>query len=228
MADKRPNQLDLAVGLQLTDIITLNQDALPDKMVQSNLQAVKDLFADAGGDVVGPAGATNNAIARFDNTSGLNIQNSLAIIDDNGAMNIPFSQTYNINGFPLRQYVSNITDSNTPTELFLDGIAATQRLILPGTNTVWFYVYRAVGVDDGSGGFIAYEGKGMIVNYGGTITIYGGTNTLLNAQGPMVGSTVTASADNVNGSLKITVVDNSAGTQSNWNCMVDITQQIGI
>jgi hypothetical protein len=38
----------------------------------------------AGGDVVGPASATDNAIARFDTTTGKLIQNSLVIVDDSG------------------------------------------------------------------------------------------------------------------------------------------------
>jgi hypothetical protein len=38
----------------------------------------------AGGDVVGPASATDNALARFDTTTGELIQNSVAILDDSG------------------------------------------------------------------------------------------------------------------------------------------------
>jgi hypothetical protein len=41
---------------------------------------------DAGGDVVGPASATDNAIARYDTTTGKLIQNSLVIIDDTGSV----------------------------------------------------------------------------------------------------------------------------------------------
>ncbi len=37
------------------------------------------------GDVIGPAGATDNAIARFDTATGKLLQNSAATIDDNGA-----------------------------------------------------------------------------------------------------------------------------------------------
>jgi hypothetical protein len=37
-----------------------------------------------GGDVVGPASSTDNAVARFDTTTGKLIQNSLVIIDDSG------------------------------------------------------------------------------------------------------------------------------------------------
>jgi len=39
---------------------------------------------DAGGDVVGPASATDNAIARFDSTTGKLIQNSVVTMDDTG------------------------------------------------------------------------------------------------------------------------------------------------
>lgn len=44
------------------------------------------------GDVVGPTSATDNAIARFDLTTGKLIQNSLVIIDDNGALQLPNNQ----------------------------------------------------------------------------------------------------------------------------------------
>jgi hypothetical protein len=39
-----------------------------------------------GGDVVGPSSATDNAVARFDATTGKLIQNSLVIIDDTGSV----------------------------------------------------------------------------------------------------------------------------------------------
>ena len=40
------------------------------------------------GDVVGPASATNNALVRFDGTSGKLIQNSLGILDDSGNLDV--------------------------------------------------------------------------------------------------------------------------------------------
>jgi len=39
-----------------------------------------------GGDVVGPTGATDNAVARYDTTTGKLLQNSLVIIDDTGSV----------------------------------------------------------------------------------------------------------------------------------------------
>ncbi len=41
------------------------------------------------GDVVGPASATDNALARFDGTTGKLIQNSVATLTDAGAMDVP-------------------------------------------------------------------------------------------------------------------------------------------
>ena len=41
---------------------------------------------DAGGDVVGPASATDNAIVRFDTTTGKLIQNSVVTMDDTGVI----------------------------------------------------------------------------------------------------------------------------------------------
>jgi hypothetical protein len=46
------------------------------------------------GDVVGPASATDNAIARFDATTGKLIQSSLVSIDDSGNMNTPGHISY--------------------------------------------------------------------------------------------------------------------------------------
>lgn len=64
-----------------------------------------------GGDVIGPAGATDNAIARYDQTTGKLLQNSLATIDDSGSVNIPSGQYYKINGAALTQ--DNIGDGTT-------------------------------------------------------------------------------------------------------------------
>lgn len=43
----------------------------------------------AGGDVVGPAGATDNAVARYDGATGKLIQNSAVTIDDSGNLSLP-------------------------------------------------------------------------------------------------------------------------------------------
>ena len=52
------------------------------------------------GDVIGPESSTDNALARWDGTGGDTLQDSLAIVDDSGTVNIPSGQTYNIDGSP--------------------------------------------------------------------------------------------------------------------------------
>lgn len=53
--------------------------------------------AAAGGDVSGPASSTDNAVARYDLTTGKLLQNSAVTIDDSGSINIPTGQTYKVN-----------------------------------------------------------------------------------------------------------------------------------
>lgn len=48
------------------------------------------------GAVSGPASSTDNAITRFDSTTGKVLQNSLVTIDDSGAINVPSGQDYKI------------------------------------------------------------------------------------------------------------------------------------
>jgi hypothetical protein len=71
------NLADGEVALNVTDGKLFYKD---------NLGAVQVLATKAGadGDVVGPGSATDNALARFDTTTGKLIQNSVAVLDDSG------------------------------------------------------------------------------------------------------------------------------------------------
>lgn len=51
--------------------------------------------------VAGPASATDNAVCRYDNTTGKLIQDCLMTVDDSGSVNIPTGQTYKINSASL-------------------------------------------------------------------------------------------------------------------------------
>ena len=55
------------------------------QVLTSNGAGVPTWATNASGDVVGPASSTDNAIARFDTTTGKLIQNSVVTIDDTGA-----------------------------------------------------------------------------------------------------------------------------------------------
>ena len=73
----------------------------------------------AGGDVAGPASATNNAIARFDTTTGKLIQNSLVTIDDAGVVGIGVARVTFGNGAPF-DFVSDEADSATAVAFDFD------------------------------------------------------------------------------------------------------------
>jgi len=61
----------------------------------TNITAWKEWSGGGGGtgDVVGPASAADNAVARYDTTTGKLIQDSLVIIDDTGSITLPALQT---------------------------------------------------------------------------------------------------------------------------------------
>lgn len=78
------------------------------------------------GDVVGPASATDNAVVRFDATTGKLVQNSSVTIDDSG--NIATSGT--VDGVDVSSIVSNVTHTGEvtgSTSLTVDKTAITNR-----------------------------------------------------------------------------------------------------
>jgi len=76
--------------LQLTDTPDSYDsiDALKFVRVKADLTGLEFATPAGGGDVTGPISSTDNAIARFDGTSGTTIQNSSILIDDNGNVEI--------------------------------------------------------------------------------------------------------------------------------------------
>ena len=77
---------------------------LPTNETYWNLMAQEGAAGEGSGDVSGPSSSTDNAVARFDLTTGRLIQNSLVTIDDNGSVNIPTGQQYLVNGSPVEGY----------------------------------------------------------------------------------------------------------------------------
>ena len=73
--------------LQLGEIALNTYDGKAYMLKDDGTQSVVQIGGGAGsGDVVGPASATDNALARFDGTTGKLIQNSIATLDDSGNM----------------------------------------------------------------------------------------------------------------------------------------------
>ena len=51
--------------------------------------------------ITGPLASTDNAVVRYDLTTGVLVQDSLVTIDDTGSVNVPSGQSYKINGTAL-------------------------------------------------------------------------------------------------------------------------------
>jgi hypothetical protein len=68
------------------------------QVLRSNGAAANPSWTSASsGDVVGPASALDNAIARYDTTTGKLLQGSTVTISDGGAVNIPAGITFGVN-----------------------------------------------------------------------------------------------------------------------------------
>lgn len=91
------------------------------------------------GDVVGPASATDNAIVRFDTTTGKLIQNSAALVDDNGNIsgnnvNAAYTTTATAGG------TTTLTATSTGIQYFTG--TSNQTVQMPVTSTLalgWSY-----------------------------------------------------------------------------------------
>ncbi len=79
---KVPTTSDLALG----EIAVNTYDGKMYIKKDDGTASIVTINAGGGGsgDVVGPASATDNAIARYDSTTGKLIQNSVGILDDSG------------------------------------------------------------------------------------------------------------------------------------------------
>lgn len=84
------------------------------------------------GDVVGPASSTDNAIARFDTTTGKLIQNSTVTIDDNGNANNLNAVTFDITPATLPTAEGSLywdsADGNKTLSLVMTGGNAVQQI----------------------------------------------------------------------------------------------------
>lgn len=67
----------------------------------------------------------NKSVPRFDGTSGKIIKGSSVIIEDNGSIDIPAGQTYNVGGSPHNHTFDNLTDVKNAGITLTDVIAKT-------------------------------------------------------------------------------------------------------
>jgi hypothetical protein len=98
---------------------------------------------DSSGDVIGPASATDNAVARFDGTTGKLIQNSGVAIDDSnnvtGIANLSFNSGYGSSAvaYGVRAWV-NWDGSATPPSIRASGNVSSVARTATGEYTVTF------------------------------------------------------------------------------------------
>ena len=131
-----------------------------------------------GAGVSGPASSTDNAIARFDGTSGAIIQNSSASVDDNGAAT--FVGTVNVSGTSsgpadLRLYEDTDNGTNYVAVTAPSTLAANRTINLPdagATVTLGYLTVPNVGEKTASYELAKADvGKFVQVGTGGSITI---------------------------------------------------------
>ena len=160
--------------------------------VNATETAVEFIALPGGGDVLGPATSVDNSITRFNGTDNKTIQDSLAIIDDNGSVNIPSGQSYKINNIALavgditgaaasgaNTDITSITGLTTPLSLAQGG---TNAINAPAALTSLGAAAKGANIDITSLTGLttplgaAYGGTGVANNAAETITI-GGAGT---------------------------------------------------
>lgn len=93
------SKIPLATDLEVGEIaVNLADQKLYSKNASGTVILVGD--GQGTGDVVGPSSATDNAVARFDTTTGKLIQNSVVTVGDTGSVAGILSEQYNIAGTP--------------------------------------------------------------------------------------------------------------------------------
>jgi len=184
VADANSDTLTLAAGSG----VTITTDAGTDSITIS--------ATGTGGDVVGPASSTDNAIARFDLATGKLIQNSGVIIDDSNNVSGLASLTLDAGG-SLRTSTS-ATNTALLQAYDVDGASYTTFGTLTAGNTPSFdlstdvtigsaYIYRVGGTDvsladGGTGASLSDPGADRILFWDDTA----GATTWLAADGSSV------------------------------------------
>jgi hypothetical protein len=125
---------------------------------------VQLLGAGVTGDVVGPASATDNAVARFDATTGKLIQNSLVTVSDTGAISAPVDAS-----------ISGLTVGKGTGGLATDTALGFEALLATGTNGANTAIGYRAGKAITSGGENVFVGfNAGLVNTSGNSNSFAG------------------------------------------------------
>jgi len=116
-----------------------------------------------GGNVSNASTVTDNTIARYDGTSGTNVQPSLVSIDDSGSVNIPTGQTYKINGTSLNATaigLGNVTNNEQVRKI----ASSTDNAIVRWDSTTGAVVQNSSATMDDSGSINIPSGQTYKIN----------------------------------------------------------------
>ena len=100
-----------------TDKVVIQDTDDSDNLKTVTAQSIADLGGGGGGDVTGPASSTDNALARFDAATGKVIQNSDAILSDDGDLTV--SGEVVANGVPVFDTLAGLLSTGCITGGFL-------------------------------------------------------------------------------------------------------------
>jgi len=151
------------------------------------------------GDILGPASATDNAIVRYDTTTGELVQNSAATVSDDGVIRSATNSGANAVSVPLCNWVMQTADrtltSTTSVQKLFD-TTTNGTLTLP-TGVYKFHAFLYLTGMSGTSGNLSFKLLG-----GGTATMgrIGYTNFGIDAASPLAGAAQTGSGAVTEGS----------------------------
>jgi hypothetical protein len=153
------------------------------------------------GDVVGPASSTDNAVARFDTTTGKLIQNSLTTIDDTGILATSkglIGSGANFTDYPSAQFVSTQSKISGYGHAYKIGVVGEAQASSSDSN-IWGIGVHGRGWTNNATRCAGLEGDAGVTNSAdtGTATAVRANSTSTHAGGLNIGVTVDASGSSV-------------------------------
>jgi hypothetical protein len=155
-----------------------------------------------GGDVVGPASATDNAIARYDTTTGKLIQNSTATIDDTGILATSkglIGSGANFTDYPSAQFVSTQSKISGYGHAYKIGVVGEAQASSSDSN-IWGIGVHGRGWTNNATRCAGLEGDAGVTNSAdtGTATAVRANSTSTHSGGLNIGVTIDVSGSSVN------------------------------
>lgn len=181
-----------AVG---TDLVMVERSGALHKAALSEVAAL----AGASGDVVGPASATDNAIARFDAATGKLIQNSAATVSDDGIIRSATNSGANAVSVPLVNWLMQTADhtlTSTTAEQKAFNTTTNGRLTLP-TGVYYFDCWLYLLSMSGTAGNLAFDpigaGSAVTDRWGYTAVGVDNASPLANSGGQTISGSASVS-----------------------------------